>query len=86
LHFTHCTAHGGDGDKAFKHGDLSELAVSELARLKSEFPAVFSEPKYPVKRDGNVFEHRIPLVDENAAPPKRRLYPLDGVELDELKK
>jgi hypothetical protein len=34
LNFTHRTAHGGDGDKAFKHGGLSELAVSELARLK----------------------------------------------------
>ncbi len=49
---------------------------------------MFEEPVYPVDRsDCPVqFEHRIPLVDESAAPPKRRLYPLDGVELVEIKK
>ena len=25
------------------------------------------------------------MLDENAAPPKRKLYPLDTVELEELK-
>ncbi len=34
LHFTHRTAHGGDGDKEAVHGDLSGLAEVELARLK----------------------------------------------------
>lgn len=29
--------------------------------------------------------HRIPLKDPNALPPKRKLYPLDNVELEELK-
>ena len=33
-----------------------------------------------------VFEHKIPLIDESADPPKRKLYPLDSVELVELKK
>ena len=33
-----------------------------------------------------VFEHKIPLVNESADPPKRKLYPLDSVELVELKK
>ena len=31
------------------------------------------------------FEHSIPLIDEGAAPPKRKLYPLDANELRELK-
>lgn len=56
--------------------------------LKTKYPEVFCEPKYPVDRsDGPMkFEHAIPLVDENASPPKRKLYPLDTVELAELKK
>jgi hypothetical protein len=85
LNFTHRHAHGGDGDANAAHGGLSDLAVSELARLKVEFPEVFKTPTYPVKRDVEVFEHRIPLVDENAPAPKRRLYPLDSTELAELK-
>ena len=32
------------------------------------------------------FEHTVPLVDETAPPPKRKLYPLDQRELEELKK
>lgn len=31
-------------------------------------------------------EHKIPLKDENAPPPKRKIYPLDNDELVELKK
>ncbi len=31
------------------------------------------------------FFQEIPLVDEGAAPPKRKLYPLDSKELAELK-
>lgn len=48
---------------------------------------MFSEPVYPVDRSDcpTQFEHSIPLKDENAAPPKRKLYPLDSVELTELK-
>ncbi len=49
---------------------------------------MFEEPTYPVDRSSCPvqFEHKIPLIDESAPPPKRRLYPLDGVELAELKK
>ena len=64
---------------------LNELANTELARLKSEFSEVFETPVFPVKRENECFEHRIPLVDETADPPKRRLYPLDNTELAELK-
>ena len=87
LHFTHRTAHGGDGDNAAAHGTLAALAESELKRLKCDYSTVFAEPTYPVDRSGErVFEHNIPLKDENAPPPKRRLYPLDQEELQELKK
>lgn len=64
---------------------MSELADSELSRLKLEFPEVFETPVFPVKRENECFEHKIPLVDETADPPKRRLYPLDNTELTELK-
>ena len=45
---------------------------------------MFEEPKYPITRKQN-FEHTIKLKDPNAQPPKRRLYPLDELELKELK-
>ena len=40
LNFTHRNAHGGDANVAnkSKHGTLGNLAETELARLKSEFP------------------------------------------------
>ena len=56
--------------------------------LKSKYPEVFADPVYPVSRvgcDTNI-EHEIRLVDESAPPPKRKIYPLDNVELEELKK
>ena len=34
LHFTHRTAHGGDGDTSAAHGTLAALSEAELARLK----------------------------------------------------
>ncbi len=78
MHFTHRHAHGGDGDTAAAHGSLSKLAEVELNRLKHDYAPVFAEPVYPVDRSAErVFEHTIPLKDENAPPPKRRLYPLD---------
>ena len=48
---------------------------------------MFSEPKYPVDRSScpQKFEFSLPLKDENSEPPKRKIYPLDNVELDELK-
>ena len=58
-----------------------------MAILKKKYAQVFSEPTYPVDRSDcpQQFEHAIPLVDENAQPPKRKLYPLDNRELAELK-
>ena len=54
--------------------------------MKKQFPSVFADPVYPVDRSGGrVFKHTIPLKDESANPPKRRLYPLDQEELLELK-
>jgi hypothetical protein len=85
--FTHRTAHGGDGDKEGVSGQYTELAAQQLAALKSKYPEVFVEPKYPVNRSScpNNIEHEIRLKDEQAPPPKRRIYPLDNAELEELK-
>ena len=78
MHFTHRHAHSGDGDTAAVHGSLSKLAEVELNRLKRDYASVFAEPVYPVDRSAeHAFEHTILLKDENAPPPKRRLYPLD---------
>ena len=33
-----------------------------------------------------IFEHKIELVDPKAQPPTRKLYPLDDLELEELRK
>ncbi len=48
---------------------------------------MFAEPTFPIDRAGTGvdFEHEIRLKDESADPPKRKLYPLDNVELAELK-
>lgn len=86
LNFTHRHAHGGDPDADVAHGKFGTLAENELQRLKKQFSSVFEEPKYPVQRENVKFEHAIPLKDPEAALPKRRLYPLDSVELSELKK
>ncbi len=89
LNFMHRTAHGnaGDDDEA-SSGKYAQLAVQQLAQLKKKYPEVFAEPTYPVDRHGcpvNI-EHEIKLADPGAAPPKRKIYPLDNVELEELKK
>ena len=70
------------------HDNFEQLAYEQLEYLKNWYPVVFSEPTYPVDRPDCpvIFQHRIPLVDENAPPPKHKLYPLDSVELIELKK
>ena len=86
--FTHRSAHGGNDDADVAHGQFDVLATQQLEKLKQKYPSVFAEPVYPVDRTDCpvLFEHAIPLKDESAAPPKRRLYPLDSVELAELKK
>lgn len=33
-----------------------------------------------------MFEHKIDLKDPTLDPPRRKLYPLDATELEELKK
>jgi hypothetical protein len=53
-----------------------------------KYPEVFVEPKFPVQRAkcSADIKHEIRLKDETSAPPKRRIYPLDNAELEELKK
>ena len=47
---------------------------------------MFAEPRYPVERPNNeLYEFRIRLQDETADPPRRKIYPLDARELEELK-
>ena len=87
MNFTHRAAFGeiGEGDK---HGNLQSLADSTLERLQACFPEVFKEPVYPVDRGeelNRVFEHKIELSDPTLPPPKRKLYPLDDLELAELR-
>ena len=86
LNFTHRSTLGG-GDDADAAGQNAELASAELARLKAKYSTVFTEPTYPVHWSScpEEFHHEIPLVDEGAAPPKRKLYPLNSNELAELK-
>ena len=65
LNFTHRSAYGsyGEGDL---HGNLRDLADSELAKLMSTHPTVFSEPVFPVSRGeeiDRIFEHSIDLQD-----------------------
>ena len=43
---------------------------------------------YPVDRGdelNRLFEHKIELADPSLPPPKRKLYPLDDLELAELR-
>ena len=87
LNFTHRATLGGGDDKDGDRSGLEQLAESELSRLKNQYSDVFGEPSYPIDRsDAPIqFEHQIPLKDETAEPPKRKLYPLDARELEELK-
>ena len=85
LNFTHRTSYGDSiGDS---HGNFEGLAQSMIELLKQKYGTVFTEPQYPIDRSdvGVNFEHEIVLKDPSADPPKRKLYPLDNVELAELK-
>ena len=55
-----------------------------LESLKSSHSNIFKEPKYPVSRD-TLYQHEIKLKDPNADPLRKKLYPLDAVELAALK-
>ena len=81
--FTHRTAHGnhGEGDK---HSNV-DLANSVLEQLKQAYPKVFEKPTFPNYRNDSDFYHYIDLKDSSADPPKKKLYPLDGKELEALK-
>jgi len=47
LNFTHRAAHGGD-----KVAEVNPRSEQMLDKLEKEYPAVFSEPTYPI------WEHR----------------------------
>ena len=77
LHFTHRAAHGGEVEHRF------EGSKELLTELESEFPNVFAEPTFPITANRTPFT--IPLVDPAVAPPRCKLYPLSGLELEALK-
>ena len=87
MHFTHRASFGtqGEGDT---HGLLANVAKSTLVELETTYPRVFEEPVYPVQRQGLTvnFEHKIDRKDESADPPKRKIYPLDPAEMEDLRK
>lgn len=57
-----------------------------LDELQRTYPAVFQEPAFPIQRPNpKMYEHKIRLKDEDAPPPRRKIYPLDQKELEELK-
>lgn len=64
-----------------------DKAAALLGELQTKFAPVFKEPTFPINRaHPERFEHRIRLKDEAAQPPRRKIYPLDQKELEELKK
>ena len=64
-----------------------DKAAALLGELQTKFAPVFKEPTFPINRaHPERFEHRIRLKDEAAQPPRRKIYPLDQTELEELKK
>ena len=56
-----------------------------MQELKSSHALIFKEPNSSVYRDNKLFEHEIDLIDTSKPLPRRKLYPLDPVELEELK-
>ena len=50
LNFTHRAAHGANEDADAKSATHGTLATETMANLKTKYPEVFSEPKYPVNR------------------------------------
>ena len=63
---------------------MGDHASSMLAHLKNRFSNVFSDPTFPASRDESS-HHHIKLRDESADLPRKKLYPLDQVELAALK-
>ena len=80
--FTHRSAFGTQGE-----GDVSaseQLSRETMEQLKRDFPRVFEEPTFPVDRPAHQ-RHYIKLKDPTKDPPRKKLYPLDAVELAVLK-
>ena len=77
MHFTHCAAHGDTTDKV-----VNVKSEQLLDELEVRYPQVFKEPTYPIIENRVPFT--IPLVDSTIPPPKRKLYPLSELELEEL--
>jgi len=50
LNFTHRAAHGAGEEADAQSAATGGLAQETLASLKTKYPEVFSEPKYPVDR------------------------------------
>ena len=76
LHFTHRAAHGGEVAARF------EGSAELLEELETEFPKVFADPVFPICDDRTPLT--IPLIDPATPPHCRKLYPLSGLELEEL--
>ena len=77
MHFTHHAAHGDTTDKV-----VNVKSEQLLDELEVWYPQVFKEPTYPIVENCVLFT--IPLVDSTIPPPKRKLYPLSKLELEEL--
>ena len=59
--FTHRTAHASGDAPIDVQTDVGQQAVDVMQR---EFASVFGDPEYPIQRDGDVFKHRIDLIDK----------------------
>lgn len=46
---------------------------------------MFSDPVYPIRRNGDVYKHRIDLVDPAQPVPRKKIYPLSQEELNALR-
>ena len=75
--FTHRVAHGDTTDKV-----VNVKSEQLLDELEVRYPQVFKELTYPIIENRVPFT--IPLVDSTIPPPKRKLYPLSKLELEEL--
>ena len=77
MYLTHQAAHGDTTDIVVNI--KSEQLLDELEVLYQ----VFKEPTFPIV--DNRVPFTIPLVDSTIPLPKRKLYPLSKLELEELR-
>ena len=78
MYFTHRVAHGDTTDKV-----VNVKSEQLLDDFEVWYPQVFKELTYPIIENRVPFT--IPLVDSIIPPPKRKLYPLIELELEELR-